>query len=131
MATLLNDKMGITIDYNDLLIIENSLKKKIKIKINSLKRNLKKEFKPNDGCVDVTKCSIQKHGSLFKKVIQIRTAEEDVLKKRKSKDYLLKNWNEYDSDIFIYHLINEYFFTMIDSTLDVYLTKTRKEIEEK
>ena len=131
MATILNDKMGITLRYKDLIILENSLKKKIKIKIQSLKRNLKKNFEPNDGCVDLTKSSIENHGRLYEKIKTIRISEDSIASKTAHSTSFNTNfdWNENDSDIFIYHLINEHFFTMIDSTLDNYLIKTRKVID--
>lgn len=122
MATLLTDKAGFHLKYKDLLIIENSIKKVIKSKIITLKRNLKKGFKPNDGCVDITKNSIKRYGELFEKVRSIRKSIPETTS---------DNWdyNEQDCDIYIYHLIQKHFFTQIDMTLDEYLTKTRKVIE--
>ena len=101
MPTLLTDKAGVNLKYKDLLIIENSIKKVIKTKISTLKRNLKKGFKPNDGCVDITKNSIRKYGELYEKVLNVRKSIPELL----SNDW---DYSEQDCDIYIYHLIQEH-----------------------
>lgn len=125
MPTLLTDKKGVHIDYKQLLIIEKSIKNTIKSKICTLKRNIKKDFVPNDGCVDITKNSIKKYGELYSIIRSVRKSlpKPDIVYNTE--------WNEQDCDIYIYNLINKHFFTQIDKTLDSYLIKIRKVIRNK
>ena len=83
MIAIMGEKAGRHISQNDLEMIITAIRMKLKDSIKKLGVNLKNDWKPEEGKVDIVKMSICKYGKLYNSL-------NNILKRTE--------WKEYDLD---------------------------------